>query len=491
MYLKDRAIIGIQWSAGARIAKQILQFVISIVLARLLTPKDFGLIAMIVVFTGFATLFSKMGFGAALIQRKKIEERHLSSIFWFSIFSGIVLTSIVLAAAPFIATFYNVQQLKIITMLISINFFIGSFTIVQRAILIRKMIFRRLGIIEIVTVIIAGGLAITLASLGFGVWSLVFQLIFSTTASTLMMWITSDWKPQFNFDKNSIKDLFGFSSNLLGFNIFNYWVRNADNLLIGKFLGSSELGIYSRAYSIMLMPLSLISATIGNVMFPVLSEIQNDKKLVKKIYLKTINVIALITFPMMLGLFTIADSFILTLLGQKWIDVIPILRLFTLLGMVQSIGATVGWIYNSQGRTDWQFRWGIAAGSLLILSIIIGVVLGTIMSVAICYATMSGLILLYPNFAIPGKLINMTFSEVISNVGGSLGCAIIMAAGVYLLSIVLPQEWPHWARLITQVPFGVIFYILLVHIFKLKAYLEVKELVKEQWSNHFHRIEKS
>jgi PST family polysaccharide transporter len=484
MYLKDQAILGIEWTAGARVAKLILQFIISVILARLLTPKDFGLIGMIVVFTGFAALFGEMGFGAALIQRKVIEERHLSSIFWLNIAVGLILTCIFFAAAPLMSTFYSEPRLKILTMLVSVNFLLSSFKVVQFSILNRSMDFRKLALIETTTMIIAGAFAITLALIGYGVWSLVWQMIVTTIVGVVLFWFLTDWRPRFQFDKNAVKELLGFSGNLLGFNVFNYWARNIDNLLVGKFISSTGLGIYSKAYGLMLMPLSQISSTLGRVMFPSLSKSQDDKALTKRIYLKTIGAIALLTLPMMTGLVVVADSFVLALLGPKWKDVIPVLRVLCTVGIMQSITATVGWIYTSQGRTDLMFRWGIAAGTIGIISFIVGIWIGSVIAVAYCYA-IANIFLLYHNFTIPGKLINMTFSEVLRCVTGKLGCALLMSAGVYLLAINLPSEWPHWLRLMVLVPFGTIFYVSLIHFLKLRAYLEVKELIREQWRNHF------
>ena len=487
MYLKDQAILGVEWTAGARIASQILQFIISVILARLLTPRDFGLIGMILVFSGFAGLFSEMGFGAALIQRKVVEERHLSSIFWLNIVVGLILTCIFLIAAPFIARFYNEPRLKILTMLLSLNFCLGSLKMVPSSILSRSMDFRKLAVIETTTMLIAGGLAITLALIGFGVWSLAWQMIITTIIGVILFWFMTDWRPRFQFDKNAIKELLGFSGNLLGFNVLNYCARNIDYLLVGKFIGSSGLGIYSRAYGLMMMPIRQISVTMGRVMFPSLSKCQDDKVRAKRIYLKTISAIALISFPMMMGLFSLADSFILALFGTKWKAVVPLLQVFALLGLVQSIATTVGWIYNSQGRTDQQLKWGMVAGSFLILSIIIGIILGSIMSVAICYTIMSGVILVYPNFAIPGKLISMNFREVLRTVSGVFGCAFLMSACVYSLGRALPPEWSHWVRLTLLVPFGALFYLAIIHLFRLNAYIEVRKIIKVRWAQHFAR----
>lgn len=484
MYLKDQAILGIEWTASARIAKLILQFIVSVILARLLTPKDFGLIGMIVVFTGFAALFSEMGFGAALIQRKVIEERHLSSIFWLNITVGLILTCIFLAAAPLISSFFSEPRLRILTMLISVNFFLSSLKVVQFSILSRSMDFRKLAVIETTTMATAGGFAIALALIGYGVWSLACQMIITTIIGVVLFWFLTDWRPRFQFDKNAVKGLLGFSGNLLGFSVFNYWARNIDNLLVGKFISSAGLGIYSKAYGLMLMPLIQISSTLGRVMFPSLSKSQDDKELTKRIYLKTIGAIALVTMPMMTGLFVVADSFVLALLGPKWEDVIPVLRILCLVGITQSIVTTVGWIYSSQGRTDLMLRWGMVAGTIGIIGFIIGIWIGSIIAVAYCYA-IANVLLLYHNFAIPGKLINMTFSEVLRSVSAKLGCALLMSAGVYLLAINLPSEWPHWLRLMILVPFGMIFYVGVLHFLKLRAYLEIRDLIREQWVNHF------
>lgn len=479
--IRQKTISGVSWTTGAQIGRQVLQFVISVILARLLTPQDFGLVGMIVVFTGFAALFGELGFSAALIQKETLEERHLSSIFWLNILTGLILTVLIMAAAPLIAAFYNEPRLVPLTALVALNFAVNPLNMVQLAALRRNMAFRQLTLVEISAATGAGAVAVTLALTGFGVWSLAWQQLVGSGLMASGLWLTTGWRPRLLFDRTAVKELLGFSSNLLGFNVFNYWVRNGDNMLIGKFLGGSELGIYTRAYSTMLLPLSQVSSVLSRVMFPALSKVQQDKARVKGIYLRAIATIALLTFPMMLGLLVVADHFVLALYGPQWAAVIPILQIFCLLGMLQSLGTTVGWIYTSQGRTDWMFRWGIGAGIILIASIVIGVWIGTVQAVAICYALTSGLILLYPSFAIPGKLIDMSFFEVVQAVAGIFGCAAAMALLVWGVGWRLPAGWPHWAYLAVQVPVGVIVYGLLVHLFKLRAYRDVRALVAEQW----------
>jgi len=265
----------------------------------------------------------------------------------------------------------------------------------------------------------------------------------------------------------------------MGFNVLNYWVRNGDDMLIGRYLGGASLGIYARAYSLMMLPVDHVYGVLAAVMFPALSRVQDDTKRTKRIYLHSLAMIALVTFPMMIGMLVVAESFVLAIYGPKWQGMIPILRIFCMVGMLQSIGTTVGWIYQSQGRTDWMFRWGLGSGPLVIGSIVIGILVGTVEAVAISYA-IAGIILLYPLFAIPGKLIDMTFGNVVGAVAPTLGSAAAMGFLVWIVGLLLPKEWSYWANLAVQVPIGIGVYGALVHFLRLPAYRQAKDIIREQ-----------
>ena len=478
--LRQRTVSGIGWTAVAQFGRQGTQFLISIVLARLLTPEDFGLVGMILVFTGFVALFAELGFGAALVQREELGVRHYDSVFWLNLLMGIILTALFLIIAPYIAAFFREPSLTPLIMVISVNFLITSLSIVQKTILQREMNFRQIAVIEITAVLVGGSVAIIMAFSGLGVWSLIWQIMVTSVVASIALWWRSHWRPHLSFDRSAVSDLWGFSSNLLGFSVVNYWTRNADNLLIGRFLGSVSLGVYTRAYSTMLMPLGQVPNVLGRVMFPALSRVQHDKIRVKRIYLRSIAMIALVTFPLMLGLFVVADDFVLALYGEKWSGVTQVLRVLCIVGMIQSLVSTVGWIYRSQGRTDWMFRWGLFVGSLGIFSFVIGIYLGTVEAVALCYAIVN-VILLYWNIAIPGRLIDMRFQEAVRTVSGIFGCTFIMAGAVWMLGQVLPNNWSHWAYLVVQSLFGVLVYGVLIHLFRIQAYAELRTLVVEQW----------
>jgi len=486
--LKQETISALGWSASTRIGTQFVQFILFIILARLLTPSDFGLVAMVMVFTGFADLFSDLGFGPSIVQKKEIDDRLLSSIFWLNVGTGLVTTLIMFSVSPFISTFYNEPRLRPLVIIISSTFFLGSFGIVQRTLFQRMMDFRSLLIISLATNILSGIITIILVLNGFGFWSLAWHSLISCLVLVILTWQISPWKPSFSFDKKAVKEVTNFSGSILGFSIFNYWVRNGDNFLIGKFFNAAALGIYSRAYNIMLLPLHQISWVVGQVMFVSLSRIQDDKVFVKQVYLRTVRAIALITFPMMLGLFVVADSFVLTLLGNQWVDVILILRIFCIGGMIQSISTTVGLIFNSQGRADILFIWGSAAGVLLMSSFVVGILIGNIVALALCYTIMECVILLYPSFAIPGRLINLSFFEVVKSVTGVFMCALVMSVGVYLFGTLLPPGCSHWLQLLSKTSTGIILYFIFITLFKLEAYLDLQTLCREQWKLHHPAI---
>jgi PST family polysaccharide transporter len=482
--LPGKTIWGLAWSLGTQLLRQGSQFLITVFLSRLLTPRQFGLVAMVVVFSGFASLFNDLGFGPALVQRKAVEDRHYCSVFWLNVLFGITVAGVLAGTSPLIARLYREPQLIPIVILVGLCFPINSLGLVQRASLTRKMDFRGLGLIDLGSVTVSGIVAIALACWGLGVWSLVCQMLCLAISGVVGLWWVSGWRPRWFFDRAAIRELLGFSSNLTGFTAINYWYRNGDNLLVGRFFGSAALGIYARAYNLMLMPLTQITDVVSRVMFPALSRLQDEKVRVKSIYLRAIAMIALVTFPLMLGLFVVADHFILAVYGTAWAGVIPILRIFCVLGMAQSVSSTVGWIYQSQGRTDWMFWWGTLCALLSIGAMVLGVRLGSTMAVAACLTAM-GLLLTSPSFSIPGKLIGMTLRDVAQSTWSVLACATAMALSVWLLGLLLPHSWSDWTHLGVEVSFGAAIYLVLVRLCQLAPYREFRGVLIGQIETTF------
>jgi PST family polysaccharide transporter len=241
---------------------------------------------------------------------------------------------------------------------------ISSFSLVQKSLLEKQLKISRLSKIEIISILCSSVTGVVAALLGAKIWSLVIQSLANTIIFTLLLWAFKIWTPRLIFEWKKVESIGFYSLNLVGYKIFDYVAMNADNILIGKFLGATDLGYYSLAYRIMLYPLQNLAWVINRVTFPVFSKMQDDNGRFRHAYLRIVSSIALITFPLMLGLWGLAKPFVLAVFGVQWISITNLLLILSPVGMFLSIGATVGIIYQAKGRTDWLFKWGLFAGVL-------------------------------------------------------------------------------------------------------------------------------
>ena len=454
--LKTQTIQGLQWSGISQVSRQAWQLVTSAILARLLSPADYGLLGMAVVFAGFAGIFLNLGFSISLVQRPQLDERHINSVFALNLAMGLLLAGIMMGAAPIIARFYHEPRLTLMVCVLALNFIITGFQSVPSLLLTREMRFRSLAIRDMLAQFISGIVALTLAFLGCGVWSLVVQMLTASLLGTVLVWLLLPQRPRPIFNGAALREMWKVSGNYLGSNVINYWSRNADSLLIGKYLGKIEVGIYSRAYSLMLLPLSQITSIVSQVMFPALSRIQDDHEKVRRVYLKALRMIAFITFPMMTGLFVVAEPFILVLCGPKWLAAVPVLKIFCLVGLAQSVGTTAGWIFTSQGRTDLMLWWTAATMVLFLMAFITGLHWGVV-GVASCYGIMYALIW-YPMWRLVGGIIGLHFKEIMGNLASIFFVSVIMAGCVFAIDLPLAQL-PAWIRLLGLSVIGVLIYL--------------------------------
>jgi PST family polysaccharide transporter len=478
--LKQKTISGISWVLIAQVTIQLVSFIISVILARLLVPADFGLIGMVTVFVGFATLITKMGFRQALIQKLDVEERHYSSVFWTNTAIGACMTLLMSLSAPLIARFYGEPRLLPLTIAMSFAFLLSSINIIQETKLYREFKFRRLAIMNITSAIVSGGAGLGLALAGYGVWSLVAQMLFSLAIDAILLWTSARWRPRLHFAWADIRELLGFAANLSGYTFLDYWSRNADNLLVGRFLGPGALGIYSRSYNLMLLPVTQLSMIVGQVMYPSLASVQKDHALVRRLYLKAITGIALISFPLMLGLMVVSHTFVEVLLGSKWRAVAPILSYLCLVGMIRSITIGGKWVYQSQGRTDIMLRWELIKSPVLICVFIIGVASGSLERLAQIY-TAAIVIAFYVDLRLPARIIGLTVWTCLKRLSGVTVCAVVMALVVLFIDRTLAANLNVYVRLLVDIVTGFVIYLGLLSAFKIGPYTENLKLIAEQW----------
>ncbi len=314
---------------------------------------------------------------------------------------------------------------------------------------------------------------------GYGVWSLVARVLVGSLFALVLLWTATTWRPRLEFHRAAVAQLLGFGSSMLGANMLKYFSGNVDNLLVGRFLGTTSLGFYSRAHNVMLLPLTQVTTVLQTVMFPALSRLQRQPGRAKSIYLRALSVIALVVFPLMFGLFVLADTFVMVLFTEKWAGMIPTLRVLCLVGLLQSLTSTTRWLYTSQGRADWMLRWGLVSTAMTTLSFVPGILLDSLEIVAVGYAIVS-VLMLYLEFSIPGRLIGLTFVEVAKELSGIVASASVMAAAVLGLDVVIPHNSPLALRLLVLTFAGAAIYICLIHVLGLPAYLQARGIAIEQ-----------
>lgn len=463
------------WAGGSQIGLLVVQLPVTIALARLVAPRDFGLVAMVTVISGFLSVFVDAGLGAALVQRETMTARHVSAAFWLNVCIGAALTAIVAACAPALAALYGQPRLTKITLVLSLDFLVGALGVVQLALMQRHLQFRRIAAIQNTSVAAGGVAAIVAAALGAGVWSLVIDVLATSAVGSALALLLGSRLPKGRFDRVAAAELWRFGGPQMGFAAVNYWSRNADNLIIGKVVGSVALAVYDRAYQLMLVPVSRIGSVVTSVLFPALSRMQDDDARLRHAYLRTVGVTALVTFPLSVGMFVVAPDFVQGVLGHRWHEVTPILRILCVAGLLESVGTTVGVLYQVRGRTDWMFRWGFATAALTVTAFAVGVHWGA-KGVATAYAIRS-VALIYPSFAIAGRLIGLQFRRVVTTVLPQLLASLFMGAAVWGLGHAI-DTLGSFPRFATMAAFGSAVYLLLVHAVQLTSYRELRGAIR-------------
>jgi len=287
MDLKEQAATGLKWSAASQGSRQGVQLLTTLVLARLLHPSDFGLLGMAMIVIGFVMLFRDLGTSAAVIQKKDLNEEILSSVFWANVFIGIAITIALYVSAHWVAAFFKDPRLTPIVKILSFSFLFACLGILQQSLLERVLAFPRLARIEIASTLVGSVVGISMALLGFGVYSLVYQSLSTILVNTVLLWIFGRWRPRFVFRWQVLGEIGGYSANLTAFSVLNYFTRSADYFLVGRFLGAQALGYYTLAYRLLIFPLQSISVMIGRVVFPVYSQLQDYEERFQREFLKT------------------------------------------------------------------------------------------------------------------------------------------------------------------------------------------------------------
>ncbi|GFE69613.1 lipopolysaccharide biosynthesis protein [Chroococcus sp. FPU101] len=370
--LKNRSVRGGSITLLQQLSKLILQIGATMILARMLTPEDYGLVGMVKATTGFIELFKNLGLNTATIQREEIDHHQVSTLFWINLGVSIACTVVAIAFAPVIAWFYGETRLVSITLALALCFICSGLGTQHGALLSRQMRYRTIAIIDLLSQVVSLGIGIIAAWFGAKYWALILITVSNSMILALGFWLQCGWRPGFPQWSQDIKAMLLFGGGLTSTNFINYLTRNLDNILIGKYWGAQELGLYSRAYQLLMIPLLSINAPLRVVAVNTLSRLVDSPQQYRKTYLRMLEKIIMVTMPFVAFLIVTADWMVLILLGPKWSAVSDIFRWFSFSAFVQPIEYTTGWLLISQGRTWEMFRFWLLTGGITVAAFITG-----------------------------------------------------------------------------------------------------------------------
>jgi O-antigen/teichoic acid export membrane protein len=375
---------GLAWSAALAGTVQVTRILTGLVLVRLLAPHDYGLAGMVLLFSSLVLAISDVGLGAGLIKQQSISEEDRSTAFWTSAAVGTLLMTLAITCAGLVAEFFHEPGVRPLLMVMSVSFLATSLGMTQNSLFQRAMNFRAMSLRMMIAIIGGALVAIVIAALGGGAWALVGQQVTVSVLSTLFLWLLSSWVPSFTFSKESLRRLGSFGLPLLGSNLLNYTQANADNILVGRYIGSAALGVYSVSYNVILLPLQRLFGPIQETLFPALSRLQNDMERLSSLWVRVVRIVTAAVAPVMLGLIVVAPDFVDSIMGARWHDAVPVIRILALVTLMQSVNAVGERTLAVLGKVGIVFRFAILRTVLAIGAFVVGLHWG-IVGVAAAY----------------------------------------------------------------------------------------------------------
>ncbi|HEU5123466.1 MAG TPA: MOP flippase family protein [Verrucomicrobiae bacterium] len=474
--LKTKTLGALSWSLVQELSQRGLQFVIGIVLARLLGPKEFGMLAMLTIFIAVSQALVDSGFGSALIQRKNPTQADESSVFYFNIFLGFLMAGLLCLAAPWISQFYNQPQLTSLVRVLSVVLIINSISVVQNALMVRRLDFKRQAMVSVASMSVSGVAALIMAWRGFGVWSLVGQQVTASIVRTAMLWRINTWRPGWIFSWKSLRELFGFGSGMMASALTNRIFDNLTSLVIGKAFSAAMLGYYSRAVTLQDTVSQSLANVANRVTFPVFSQLQNDPERMKRGLRKAMTTLAFVQFPMLIGLAAVAKPLILFLLTEKWAPSIPYLQLLCFAGLLYPMHLLNLNVLTAMGRSDLYFRLGIVKRVLQVVAIVatfpFGVLAMVVGQVAVSFISF------FINGYFTKRFIGYSILEQANDLLPYAAASVAMGISVFIID--LPFGEHHAAQLFTKICLGVIIYLILSRGLRLSALGEMKSLFRKR-----------
>jgi teichuronic acid exporter len=473
MSLKQKSVSGLFWSFIDSFASQGVQLIVGIILARILSPREFGLIGMLTIFIAVSQSFIDSGFTSALIRKPNCTQNDYSTIFYFNVFISVLLYLLLLILSQSISSFFKEPQLKPLIQVLGIGLIFNSLAIIQRTILTKDLNFKLQMQVSIIASVGAGIIAVYFAFMGYGVWSLVALTLSRFGLTSLLLWTWAKWKPILNFSQSSFKELFSFGSKLLVSGLIDTIYKNVYNLLIGKFFSAVELGYYTQADQFQNFPSQSLNGIISRVSFPILSKIQDDKIKLRESYQRLIKSTMIITFVLMIGLAAVAKPLVLTLIGEKWLPTVIYLQMLCFVGMFYPLHALNLNMLQVQGRSDLFLRLEVVKKIIAIPTLIIGVIFG--IKLMILGMFVNTIIAFYLNSYWSGRFIGYSTLRQIKDILPSFFLAIAVGLLVYFIGYILNIS--NIYKLAIQIISGFTLTVGISELFRLSDYLYIKDII--------------
>jgi O-antigen/teichoic acid export membrane protein len=470
--IKKKAINGFKWGLTDNLLGSGITFLTGLILARLLSPDEFGIIGMITLFIAVSNSIIDSGFSNALIRKTDAKDIDYSTAFYFNLVVGIIFYILLYLCSPFISSFFKTPILIPIIRVIGIVLIINSLSIIQRTIFIKKVDFKTQTKISLISSVLSGIIGIGMALLNYGVWSLVGQQLSRQFFNTLFLWLYGSWRPQCTFSKKSFNEMFGFGYKLLLSGLLDTLYKNIYYLIIGRFYTANQLGQYTRAEQFSSIFSSNLTSVIQRVSYPVLSTIQEEQERLKDAYRKIIKTSMFVSFFCMLFLAAVAKPLILILIGEKWITAVSYLQIICFSAMLYPLHSLNLNILQVKGRSDLFLKLEIIKKIIAVTPIVLGIFLG--IEVMLWGSVCTSIVALFLNSHYSASLINYSTKEQLKDVLPSFIISFGIAAFSWTMTLIPVSNY---IILLTQCILGIFLLIFICEKLKLYEYLEIKQII--------------
>jgi len=474
--LKHHASRGAFWGLSSNLTVSAISFVGTAIVARILSPKDFGLLGMAVLVTGVVQLFGNLGLGAALVQKKNIDDEYLSTAFWSSLIvgSGLAVASIILA--PLASLFFNESLVKWIIVCLSATFIISSFSSIHRTLLYKDIKMKKIALIEVTSRSVRVIVMLICAFAGMRFWSIVIGMIVESILKTILFTITTHWMPTFRFNKAKFKELFAYGKHIYGQGFLEYFSSNMDFIVTGRLLGVRLLGFYQFSYNLPYLVKGYVQDGLAPIAFPVFSKVNDDKERLARGLFSAIKYISMMTFPIMFGLAFCANDFISVVYGVKWLTAAQPLRILCFAAALGSVHCIVGSVFSAVGRPDIGLKWGLFKLPVTIISVVLFSKWGII---GIAWAMFSIEFLTIFTAYLAMKLLNIGFKNYLIALLPAIYCSLIMVAYLYLVNSKLLVINNIYLRFLFNISTGLIAYIMSLVLFYKKDFINGMGFIRQ------------